>query len=1236
MNARILYVGAALCLVSAAGCSKDEGHAPASNPPPTIAATPSPVVADGAQSTTISITAGTPPVTLTTTRGLFGNGSTTITVASVPGTAVLSPCNAHVTATCAGPAVVTAVGADGQGTQISVTFQGFENCSNHVDDTGDGLVDCADPQCPLDSPCGANGLLCSSTGQCNKCTGNGGTPEVSRETTCTDGFDNDCDGKVDCADEDCANVTCTTVTNAAGVCKDGACVCDKTEATETSCGDGKDNDCDNLVDCADPDCVGRTCDATTGLVCAGVTPFTCRVCPTGQTTETQCGDGKDNDCDGKIDCFDPDCQPAGGAPGQPCNPFGGTCIVTQGVPSCGCPTGATTETSCSGGVDDDCDGLVDCADPDCQPSASGFAGPACDALGRQCTSTGACACPGGDKEICNNYDAAGNPIDDDCDGRANCADRDCRPTTPGGTGEDCSGLDQVGMACDATGACACTGNGGTPEATETTCDDGFDNDCDYLVDCQDPNCASRPCGPGGATCNGATLRCVCPGGSVETSCSNGLDDNCNGLVDCEEPSCAAQACNTAFPTYTCRSGSCTDPATLYSVTVTPVRARIPANGTATTVVNVVVTKDGVTQPSEPVAFSLSDASLGSIVASTARTDGLGRAQLTFRSAGPTGVETITATLSNGASGSATVTMPAIGEIRLRENGILYPVMGVKTSGFREQNEFTIEVLDPERQTYPDGLDIVFEHQPLGGSTLADPLASPACRATPCVQAVAATVPGGTSSGRLYSGTVAGVVRVSATAVAGGVTHYFEMPTIAIVGAKANAGHFSVICDPRNQPAYAGSTCHVSLMDTPFTCVAFLKDRYNNLLGRATTVSFMSEAGAVGPPAVTPEYDPTKDAASQGDLGTAVEIVNTLGAKLPKDVPANPGEQAITMPADVCGTTQRNPRDGVVTVVAWTTGEEAFFDSNGNGTYDLGEPFVDLPEPFVDYDDDDVRDADEPFIDTNGNGAFDGPNGVWDSSTNVWTRTVVLYSGVPETYTAGGREYASRWMNFEDAGTYAGPTPTATFAVRPFIPADTFYDCNDNKFRDTNVMEPYSDVNSNGAYDVGEPFADCNQNGVRDPTPVAEYYTDLDGNGVYDTLSSPPTSDKLVVAVSDRNLNALTRDAIYSLEMPAGFHFTANQLADQELPDRLGFRFSFQPCLASAPTTCALDCADISTPTSARCVMRTRVADFGYGNQWPVTFWGDKDGNADLNPYLDFRVEIPKLVIFHMPIWGTHQ
>lgn len=118
---------------------------------------------------------------------------------------------------------------------------------------------------------------------------------------------------------------------------------------------------------------------------------------------------------------------------------------------------------------------------------------------------------------------------------------------------------------------------------------------------------------------------------------------------------------------------------------------------------------------------------------------------------------------------------------------------------------------------------------------------------------------------------------------------------------------------------------------------------------------------------------------------------------------------------VISTRLRNPRDGRVSILAVTRGEELFFDApqsgllSGNGVYDLGETFVDMPgEPFLDADDNGVYnppesftdldrngiyDEGEPFNDSNGNGRYDygdpffidtnhdgiwnGPNGVWD-------------------------------------------------------------------------------------------------------------------------------------------------------------------------------------------------------------------------------------------------------------------
>jgi hypothetical protein len=90
--------------------------------------------------------------------------------------------------------------------------------------------------------------------------------------------------------------------------------------------------------------------------------------------------------------------------------------------------------------------------------------------------------------------------------------------------------------------------------------------------------------------------------------------------------------------------------------------------------------------------------------------------------------------------------------------------------------------------------------------------------------------------------------------------------------------------------------------------------------------------------------------------------------------------------------QRNPRDGLVSIIAATTGEEEFTDQNANGLYDFGEPYIDLGEPFVDVNDNGVHEPDEQFLDANNNFSYDGPNGVWDSDTLIWTEARMLWTG----------------------------------------------------------------------------------------------------------------------------------------------------------------------------------------------------------------------------------------------------
>lgn len=434
---------------------------------------------------------------------------------------------------------------------------GFENCTDGIDNDSDFFADCADTDCFSTSTC------------------------ISSAEVCTDRVDNDRDGALDCADTDCAaNPAC--LPPGAEVCndlfdndRDGATDCADRDCTanplcilppETNCTNRTDDDGDGAIDCFDTDCFGSVnCDVV-----------------------ELCADGLDNDGDTLVDCADNECT---GAPNcvtvpQTCaspnvaSSYGRYSGLTSGlfnnnVPSCSpstapesvwrftppesgliCVTtaGSTYDTvlfarnSCGGtatdlACNDDTSGLTSqvqlsvTAGVEVYFLVDGFA-----ALGgtyRLNISGGACGTGVGET-------ACTDRIDNDRDGRTDCADTDCAGNVAcivPATETNCT--DRIDNDRDGAVDCADSNCAGTAACavptSETSCTDVVDNDRDGAIDCADPDCDADPA-------------CALPASEID--CGNGLDDDGDGAIDCADTDCLASTlCIPAV-------GTCDAPLTL--------------------------------------------------------------------------------------------------------------------------------------------------------------------------------------------------------------------------------------------------------------------------------------------------------------------------------------------------------------------------------------------------------------------------------------------------------------------------------------------------------------------------------------------------------------------------------------------------------------------------------------------------------------------------------------------------
>jgi hypothetical protein len=207
-----------------------------------------------------------------------------------------------------------------------------ENCADSIDNDRDGLLDCADEDCDSNPACSGTGGNTSTGGT----TGHGGTTSVGgsqarggatasggrtgaggdlalggamvpaygipMEANCTDGIDNDYDSDIDCADDDC-----TDAAECVGSGGNGGGAGDGGSGGDIAFGGAMGTEYGVFLFGGSADQGGGGGVSGDGGSAGHIALGGAMASDYGITMEQDCRDWVDNDDDGNVDCADPDC-----------------------------------------------------------------------------------------------------------------------------------------------------------------------------------------------------------------------------------------------------------------------------------------------------------------------------------------------------------------------------------------------------------------------------------------------------------------------------------------------------------------------------------------------------------------------------------------------------------------------------------------------------------------------------------------------------------------------------------------------------------------------------------------------------------------------------------------------------------------------------------------------------------------------------------------------------------------
>ena len=391
----------------------------------------------------------------------------------------------------------------------NASSQSLEQC-NGKDDDCDGKVDnVKNTNNPMQRFCVTNG--CDGAQTC--VSGNWAICQpksTSIKQELCNGKDDDCDGIID------NKKGSTTVNSLTQPCKTGCgtgtetCIqgvwqnCTAKAPVVEIC-NGKDDDCDGAIDEDWKSNLNKACKTPCGRGFFKCQPDGKDLYCAAPNVSPEICDGKDNDCDGKVDENWP-------SKGKVCSAGSGACqkagvfVCTADEQNVECSAKAPNNPApevCDG-IDNDCDGRID------------------ENIKRPCTQPcgqGQETCKEGKWSKCS---GASQPQKEVCDGKDN----------------DCNGVidDNLTRAC--TTSCG-TGNQVCQKGTWSTCSvskpkkeicDNKDNDCNGIVDDGLTQGCRTDCGTGTETCKQGKWQ-FCDAPKPRKEICNGKDSDCNGKVD---------------------------------------------------------------------------------------------------------------------------------------------------------------------------------------------------------------------------------------------------------------------------------------------------------------------------------------------------------------------------------------------------------------------------------------------------------------------------------------------------------------------------------------------------------------------------------------------------------------------------------------------------------------------------------------------------------------------------------